>query len=299
LSAYLGFRLETVSVRTSGRDISAQQSQFKVWSPNVQVLGKLSAGHQFRAAISRTYRAPSTRDIVPRRWVTNDNTPTTPDFQGNPNLRPELSWGLDVAYEFVGSGPSQVSFAVASRRVRDVVLYEVGLIGQSYVMRPGNFGSATIYSIEADTKLSLKKIDSTFPDIDLRGNVSQNWSRVHNVPGPKNRLSQQIPVSATIGADYRSADSEIATGVTLSFQGGGYSRLSRERSVLTSDSFAVDLYLRKKIHPDGLVSFSVNNALAQRTTGVSNYNFADGSRQENHSVTPTYRTLRLAYEYRF
>lgn len=47
-----------------------------------------------RLALARSYKAPPTRDLVPRRYTTNnDNGPTNPDAQGNPALRPELAWG--------------------------------------------------------------------------------------------------------------------------------------------------------------------------------------------------------------
>ena len=45
------------------------------------------------------YWAPNTFDLIPRRFIANNNTATTPDFEGNPNLKPELAWGADVACE--------------------------------------------------------------------------------------------------------------------------------------------------------------------------------------------------------
>ena len=53
-----------------------------------------------RLALARTYKAPLLAKLVPRRYTTdNNNNPTNADEQGNPQLRPELAWGLDVAYE--------------------------------------------------------------------------------------------------------------------------------------------------------------------------------------------------------
>jgi len=100
LQAYLGMRWEGLNTETAGRLMSSVQTRSSVWSPVMQLLWKLPEQEkdQLRFALSRTYKAPTTRSLVPRRYTANnDNGPNNPDFQGNPQLLPELAWGADLA----------------------------------------------------------------------------------------------------------------------------------------------------------------------------------------------------------
>jgi outer membrane receptor for ferrienterochelin and colicins len=89
ISAYLGIRWEGLRTRTTGNDIAAVKTRSSVFSPTFQAIWRIpdSKSDQVRFAVGRTYKAPTARDLLPRRWVVNQNGPTTPDFRGNPSLR--------------------------------------------------------------------------------------------------------------------------------------------------------------------------------------------------------------------
>lgn len=101
LSAYAGVRWAALRSRTEGANFATVGNRSAVLSPVLQVLWKPpgAGGDRVRFALSRTYKAPRTVDLIPRRFVAFDNTATTPDLRGNPDLRPELAWGIDLAYE--------------------------------------------------------------------------------------------------------------------------------------------------------------------------------------------------------
>jgi outer membrane receptor for ferrienterochelin and colicins len=107
-------------------------------------------------ALARTYKAPLTRNLVPRRFtVNNNNSPANPDVEGNPTLRPELSWGLDLAWEtYFGKG-GVMSVSGYARKIDDVTVQRLYQQGGQWVERPENFGSAAARGIEFDAKVPL------------------------------------------------------------------------------------------------------------------------------------------------
>lgn len=96
--AYLGVRWEGISTYSAGSVLEASTSRTSVLSPIVQTLWKIpgSDGAQVRLALARTYKPPAVGSLNARQVMANVNTPGTPDFKGNPRLRPELAWGLDL-----------------------------------------------------------------------------------------------------------------------------------------------------------------------------------------------------------
>jgi len=101
LSVYLGLRWESLITTTEGKTFSAGSNRSSVWSPLMQTLYKLLGrqGEQMRLALTRTYKAPSTSQLIPRLFRSIANKPTSPDSRGNPDLQPELATGIDIALE--------------------------------------------------------------------------------------------------------------------------------------------------------------------------------------------------------
>ena len=89
-----------------------------------------SKNDQIRGGITRTYKAPNVAQLVPRRGIASNNSPTTPDTMGNPQLKPELAWGLDLAYEHYlsdlrsGSPEAAKSYGTYDKLVKTLVTLE-------------------------------------------------------------------------------------------------------------------------------------------------------------------------------
>ena len=227
LQAYLGLRWEGLKTRTWGPGNAATAS--RVWSPVAQVLWKLpdSARDQLRVALARTYKAPQPRDLVPRRYtVNNDNGPTQPDYQGNPSLRPELAWGLDAALESYFARDAMVSVSAYVRRIQDVVQLRLWQENDVWVSSPANGGVANVRGVEIDARVPLKVALAGGSTIDLRTNLSRNWSRVEGVAGPDNRLGNQAPLTANLGLDLRLPQGRGA-GANFRFVGGWRARTAQ------------------------------------------------------------------------
>jgi outer membrane receptor protein involved in Fe transport len=291
-SLYLGLRherLDTASRASAANAPDALHSSSSVWSPSLQSRYELANKDVLRLAVSRTYKAPPLVKLLPRRYTNdNNNNPTNPDEQGNPRLRPELAWGMDAAYEhYLGEG-ALVSVSTYLRRIRDVTQSRLFQQDGVWVEAPFNDGNASAHGVELEAKLPLTKA------LDVRANISRNWSRVDNVPGPNNRLESQTPATANIGLDYRWP--QFTVGGNLSYQAAGPSRLSAQVLTSASPKRELDLYGLWKMDSKTQLRLSAANLLRQQATETYVYNDTTGIMQRIR-LTPTLASLRLMLEH--
>ncbi|QGZ40646.1 outer membrane receptor for ferrienterochelin and colicin [Pseudoduganella flava] len=290
LDLYLGLRWEGLRTTTAGRTMERVASQAAVWSPVGHLLWRIpDSRDQMRVALTRSYKAPETRDLMPRRYtVNNANGPTNPDAQGNPALRPELAWGIDAAYERYFAGNAMLSVSAYGRRIADVILQQLFRDGSQWVTMPGNGGRASTRGVELDGRFNLSKQASA------RFTLARNWSDVKAVAGPGNRLGEQTPLVANAGLDYRFGSGTTA-GFNWNVQGAGTARTSatqwRERGTLRQLT--------------AYASWQAGHGVTLRLTGTDLLNatpydvlrFDDGATAVRRAtVTSGGRTLRLAAE---
>lgn len=299
-SLYLGLRherLKTASRANASNAPDGLDARSAVWSPSLQTRYALENKDVLRLAIARTYKAPPLVKLVPRRYTNdNNNNPTNPDEQGNPNLRPELAWGLDAAYEhYLGDG-ALVSVSAYLRRIRDVTITRLFEQDGAWVEAPFNNGNASVRGVELEAKLPLRRLLRQAPAIDLRANLARNWSRVDNVPGPDNRLEAQTPLTANLGADYRLEGSALTVGGNLNYQAGGPVRQASQVRLGSSAKRELDLYALWKIDAKTQLRVAGSNLLRQTSTEWHDYIDADGVRRKV-TATPTAATLRVMLEY--
>ncbi|MDL2358607.1 MAG: TonB-dependent receptor [Pseudomonadota bacterium] len=298
-SLYAGLRWEALRTRSSAAAYAAH-SRSSVWSPSLQSLWKVpgSQADQLRLALARTYKAPETGRLVASRVVAENNSATTPDFSGNPALRPELAWGLDLAYEHNLAGGGLLSASVNLRRIDDVIVQRVGLVDGAWLSTPVNAGVATTRGVELEAKLPLRSIDKSAPDLELRANLARNWSSLSSVPGPDNRLDQQTAFSGTVGADYKFDKLPMTVGGSYSFQNGGPVRISVNQYAYSVPKRSLDLYGLWKFNPKNQLRISLANALHQDNLAQSSYVDATG-RLSDTTITPTAVAVRALMEMKF
>lgn len=298
-SLYQGLRWESMDTRSSGLGIDAASSRSSVLSPSLQSLWKLPGTQdQLRVAVSRTYKAPSTRELSPRRYAAaNDNTPTSPDYAGNPALRPELAWGLDLAFERYLEGGGVLSASAYARHIDDAITRQVDFDPQLglWVSRPVNAGRAVTRGLELEAKLSPRVWFKTAPEVDLRFNLTRNWSALDAVPGPHNRLAQQTPLSANVGADWRVGDAPLTVGGNFGFMEAGPVAISARQTASSSIKRQLDAYGAWKVDSKMQLRLSLSNLLRQDQVDDSLYANADGSVRQ-FTTTPTDTVIRLALE---
>lgn len=281
-SVYQGLRWEGIDTRTLGNGFATVATRSSVLSPILQSVWKVpdTKSDQVRLGLSRTYKAPTTRELSPRRSLGyTENTATSPDFEGNEALRPELAWGLDLAYErYVGDG-GVLSGNVYARRIRDAIQQEVFFDGGQglWISRPVNAGKATTFGIELEAKGNLRKVAEAWPAVDVRFNLARNWSRVDVVPGPNNRLAQQTPLSANLGADWRPDGTPLTLGTSFGVTTGGLVRLLGNQTTSRAINRQLDAYGLWKIDAKSQLRLSFGNLLRQEQIWENTYTDANGS----------------------
>jgi len=244
-ATHLGARYESLITEgnTSSGDVSNRNSVFTplvhaMWRPNPD------SRDQVRMSLTRSFKTPTMPTLLARRTYTRDsNSATNPDVSGNPNLKPEIATGLDVAVErYLPQGG--VSSASAFHRrvqnlIRNVTTQEPS---GRWLSSPQNISEAITEGVELEAKFRMDQWIDNAPHIDLRSNVSFYRSRVLSIDGPNNRLDQQPDMTANLGADYRLRALPLTIGGNINYNPGYATRLSAEQLVTVSQKRVMDLY---------------------------------------------------------
>jgi outer membrane receptor protein involved in Fe transport len=302
-SMYLGARWEQVRTDSDSQSSeigpAATSSRNQVLSPVAQTLYKFpdKSGRQLRLALTRTFKAPTTQQLIARRIEAPVNTQFSPDFSGNPELRPELANGIDLTYEHFWSPGALFSVTAGAREIDDYIRSRLGQdAGGRWIYRPFNAGRASVRSLEAELKFPLRSVVKTAPPLDLRLSVARNWSEVDAVPGPHNRLDAQTPLSANAGVDYKAG--ALTTGAAIAYRRGGWVQVSAQESQLIDSRRDIEAYALWKFSQRYQVRLALAN-LAQRDAR-SFRQFVDASGQRTSSfVSPNSTRVTLSLEAKF
>jgi len=297
--AYAGLRWEGITTRgdsgiaTGG---SRPTNRSSVWTPLFQTVWKPDpkSRDQVRLALTRSYRSPTLANLIARPTINRDypvsgpNRETSPDTAGNPDLKPELATGIDLAVERYLSGGGVLSVNLFRRNITDLMRGVTTLETVSwspvprYVRRMRNIGDATTSGIEMEAKFRLDQLVTGAPGVELRGNLSLFDSKVSAVPGPDNRLDQQAKATANIGADYRVRGTPFTLGGNANWVPGSTIKLDPDQFVTTSTKAVWDGYALWTISPTmGLRLLGSN--LAPR-------DFANTNQNDTLTATGTERT---------
>lgn len=255
-------------------------------------------GEQVRLALTRTYKAPATSSLIPRRFTSTNNSPTDPDSQGNPDLRPELATGIDLALEKFWDQGAMMSVSAAVRRITAYNRRGLLFINERWISLPINAGTANTKSLEFDAKFPIQTFYKSAPPIDFRFNLNRNWSSVESVPGPNNRLDQQTPFSATVGLDYRMKGGEVTAGGSYSFKSGGQVRISETQGRYLTARRELDLYALWKFTPKTQLRLTLANVLRQDYANEATYFDRFGSLKQS-STFPSSMHVRANLEMKF
>ena len=300
-SMYAGVRWEAIDTRSAGDTFDAVQQRSSVWSPLLQTLWKLpdTKGDQVRLALTRTYKSPSTTNLIPRRSISTNNSQTDPDRVGNPYLKPELALGIDASYEHYWAEGALLSARASARRIDGYTRQGLLFINDRWVSTPINDGRANTQTLELEAKFPLRAVlAAPVPALDVRASVSRNWSQVEQVPGPDNRLDQQTPLSGNFGLDYKTPDGVLTTGGSFNFRTGGPVRITERQSAYTSPRRDLDLYAVWKFDAKNQLRLAVMNLLAQDFESNTSYTDASGTIARN-GISSSSPQARATMEMKF
>ncbi|HEU4852365.1 MAG TPA: TonB-dependent receptor [Telluria sp.] len=302
-STYLGLRWEGIRTNsaTAGYEVRNETS---VWSPVLHGVWRIPGKEkdQIRASLTRSYKAPGINDLIAAPFISTRNSATSPDSVGNPDLKPELATGIDLAYEhYIGRG-GIISASAFVRKIDDltrrVIVERETERGLRWVSMPINIGSATSRGIELEAKFQLPDLVKGAPNIDFRSNYSHFWSSVDGIPGPDNRLAEQPSQTGNIGVDYRLKKLPLTLGGSINWTPAYDIRVSETQISNVGIRRQFDLYGLWKFDPRTQLRISANNI------GASDYEtgrtvFAPGYTHMSDTDSRTYTTVGVRFETKF
>lgn len=292
---YVGGRWEQLQTRSEGPNFTTTRHRASVFTPVLQGLWKRAKGKdQLRVSLSRSFRAPALRSLVPRPYTSTNNRPLNPDEIGNPSLRPELAWGLDAAWEMHGSEGTQGSIGGYLRRIDAPIRNETVLRDGRWVSTPVNGTRAMAWGIEMDGRMPLARLYRRGPDIELRGNATWNHSRVRDLPGPYNRIEDQVPFTASASLDYR-ISSRWSSGLAYTYRSGGRIRYSLSELDITSYRRELEAWAQYATERHGKLRLTASNLLAQDIE-TGQWRFDEGGSQVLRNTRRSVPSLRLQWE---
>lgn len=293
---YLGVRWESLLTKSSSNVATDSSTRSAVWSPVWQLMWRLPepSKDQVRMSMTRTYRAPATADLVARRYtVNNDNNPTRPDRQGNPDLKPELAWGFDLSWEHQLPNDGLLKLGGYVKRVDDVMIQDLSKVNGTWITRPYNDGRANLHGVEVESRLPLRNVWDAVRNVELRANVSWNWSKLADPHVITGRLAD--PFSGNIGLDYK-ASSTLSAGSNLSFRSAANTIISSATSRYSGVSRILDTYITYKYGKSQL-KVSMSNILRRNKHTSIEYLAQDGSEIHRNFATPTSLLMRAELEF--
>ena len=287
-SVYLGARWEQIDLRTTGPALTPSGTHAGVLSPILQSLWKIpgAKGSQVRLGLSRTYKAPEVRRLVPNHFYTSVNTELTPDSVGNPFLKPELALGVDAAYEYYWDKGALFSVSATTRSIDDLIQNTITLEDGRHVSRATNSGKAQMRALELELKFPIKAFS-------VRASASRNWSKVSSIPGPDNRLDRQPRWSTNLGADYQHG--AFSGGASVALVGAGSTRISLFETRYVSPRRDVEAYGLYRINPREQVRLTARNLLTTDSASSAHYADANGSKHL-FDQSPGRVSWRVQYE---
>ena len=320
-SFYLGARWEAIDTRSDAlQNRAAVANRSAVFAPLAHMVWKFpeSPRDQLRLSLTRSYRSPNLNQLIARpSWSTEyedlskTNTASKPDRVGNPDLKPELAWGLELGYEHYLDAGGVLTANVYLRRIDDLIRTVRSNAPETvawataprYVARPQNVGRADAAGLELEAKARLVDLWPDAPaavqGISLRANASLMWSRVAGVPGPDNRLEGQPPWTANLGADWPVRGLPLTVGASLNYTPGFRVQEIDDRFSRQGAKPVLDLNALWKLNADASLRLTVSNAGARRYDSGSTTLLADGSSEATDSRARTFTTVNLRAEFRF
>ena len=309
-AAHAGLRWEGIVTRGDAADGGARpENRSSVATPLLHAVWKPDpkGRDQVRVSLTRSYKSPDLGNLIARPSISTrypasgTNTPTAPDRAGNPDLRPEVALGVDVALERYLEAGGVLSANLFSRRISDLMRSVTTLETvswspvQRYVARTQNIGDAITQGIELEAKFRLDQAFKGAPGVELRSNLSLFRSKVEGVPGPDNRLDSQAKATANLGADYRIRGTPLTLGGNVNWVPGYRTQLSAEQVTTTPGKRVWDAFALWTFNPAvGLRVLGSN--LSARDYTSSNTLELGGLREVAVNSSPSFTNWQVRLE---
>ena len=267
-----GLRYETTRLSiedfTGTVDDGSARSSYEKLLPSASVKLDLTPRDRITASVARTSRRPEFNFLSPAllEEAAADN-----DLLGNPDLRPETAWGVDVGYERRLGVRGIAGVNVFYRKVTDLIeLTNTGAEGSegdgTFVFQPQNVGDGEVWGVEFDLSTDLAFLG--LPDTGVFGNFSYLDSTVTDLLGER-RFNDQSEYVYNFGAIQNLPSLAASFGATYRKQGAAFGRVIGEE-VTTTYGADLEVFVEKRFGDSFTVRAVGSNLLNGKKREVFN-----------------------------
>lgn len=236
-------------------DILTFDNDYEKWLPSASIKFDLTPRDRITASVARTNRRPEFNYLSP---VLLEEEVADNDFVGNPQLAPEMSWGVDLGYERRIGRTGVVGINFFYRDVTNLIeLVNTGLEGSetdlgdpddpdddvlTWIYQPQNVGDGKVYGVEFDLSTDLGFIG--LPNTGIFGNVSWLDSEITDFAG-KRRFNGQSDYVYNVGFVQDIPSWGVAFGATHRKQGAAFDRVIGEE-IRTTYGADLEIFVEKR-----------------------------------------------------
>jgi len=258
-----GLRYETTDVEitdeTVDDDLRVTGSDYGILLPSASVRFALSDTDRVTASVARTVRRPNFDNLTP---VTLEEEHGDNDFRGNPFLKPETAWGVDLGFERRLGRRGVVGINAFYRDVTDLIedvnTGEQGSGGAgTFIETIDNVGDGQVYGVEFDLSTPLDFIGMEQTGVFL--NASWLDSKVDDALGER-RFNDQSDYVLNVGFTHDIKTWGAAFGATYRKQGDAFGRVYAEE-VRTSYGADLEVFVEKQLFANTVIRLTGSNLL--------------------------------------
>ena len=252
-----GLRYEITRRTVDDGDVRADYNDEEL-NPSLHLRYSPNAVDQFRASIARTVRRPDYDLISP---IEQNESPGDDDVTiGNPALRNQTAWGIDIGYERRLPGNGIFGVNAFYRDVSDLIeLVAIGENGDGSVYTPRNIGDGQVWGIEFDLSTPLGFIG--LPDTGFFANYTYLDSETTDpFTGEERRFNNQPHHVYNVGFIQTLRAINTSFGASISGRSASLESNFDETVRLTYDP-DLEAFLEYRFSRNLLVRFSAQNLL--------------------------------------
>lgn len=258
-----GLRYETTSStitdQTAPVASRSVEKDYEFLLPSAHLRYSLTVDDRINASVARTVRRPGFGQLSPAVLLAEmgDN-----DFVGNPDLKPETAWGLDVGYERRLGARGVAGLNVFYRDVTDLIeVANTGVVGSegagTFLLTPRNSGDGAVWGIEFDLSTPLTAFGLEHTGVFL--NYSWLDSDIDDEFGAR-RFNDQSDYVFNVGFIQDLPDWGAAFGATYRKQGDAFGRIVGEE-ITTSYGADLEIFVEKRLGENFVLRLTGSNLL--------------------------------------
>jgi len=268
----LGLRLESSTTKITDNLGTRFRHRATDFNPSAHYrYTTLGEALDLRLGLARTLRRPNLRDFTPTLSADN-GTLSRPDTRGNPSLRPEKIWGIDVGADwYLPDERGLISLNLYARDFADKIEHTLSLDASRWVRTPRNAGDGQLYGAEIEARVSLANTGAALNGLTLFANATTMTSELRDPLTQQKRHFEDTPNAVSnVGFDYYLARWRSTLGLNLNTTWSYSQRIAQPTNtvgvVQTQDTAFSELHflalsLKTRINAHWSLALSANNLL--------------------------------------